>query len=406
MPLRVDDTRHQHFLPASAEAVHRLVDAHISTHRQFPESARLRDLGAERALVQDYSGRVVFELLQNALDRAANEIEVRWDPEHRVLEVANDGRAITVEPGPRGRSDLTALLTLHTSSKSARDSVGNKGVGFRSVFASSSVVEVCSRAANEEWWGIRLHHPARLESDEQAWSKDEVASFYAPEPWDTDEHRAHCTVIRLRDVRNPGVVQASVEELQDGPLTFLERRAVSGLRICLIAGAHEVTHVLGDNDGIVSRERSVSLSDGVRANTGLDLDIGEVRVLWQSGGADASRGSRYWSYLPTEQPAGFGVQVHGDFYLSNSRRNLALRRLRDEDAGEDPAGWNARLVDLAADCIVELWRDPTVRSSAEFWRQATPSACECPHLKLAVARRVWAERVGRTSALWPSAELT
>ena len=348
------DHGHQDLLPTSAEAVHRLIDAHIETHRQFPESARLRDLGAERALVQDYSGRVVFELLQNALDRATGEIELRWDPDHRVLEVANDGRAITVKAPPRGRSDLTALLTLHTSSKSARDSVGNKGVGFRSVFASSNVVEVCSRAADGEWWGLRLHHPARLQPEDQTWTDSEVASFYAPEPWHTEEHRIHSTVIRLRNVRNTAVIGASVDELQDGPLTVLERRGAPGLHIRLISGEAEITHVLGRNDGLVTREHSLPLSEGVRSSTGLDLDVGEVRVLWQpvdavEGEATFARGSRYWSYLPTEQPAGFGVQVHGDFYLSNSRRNLALRRLRDDDTAEDPAGWNARLVDLAAD---------------------------------------------------------
>jgi len=410
------DAEYRDLLPASPGVVHRLVAEHIETHRHFPESARLRDLGAERSLVQDYSGRVVFELLQNALDRATEEIEVRWDPDRGQLEVANDGRAISTEAPRGGRGDLTALLTLHTSSKSARDSIGNKGVGFRSVFASSNVVEVCSRAADGGWWGLRLHHPARLEPEDQTWTKDEVASFYSPEPWQTEEHRTHCTVIRLRDVRNPGAIGASVAELQDGPLTFLERRGAPGLRIRLISGDVEVTHVLGQNNGLVTRERSLPLSEGVRSSTGLDLDVGEVRVLWRPVDerpreASVARGSRYWSYLPTEQPAGFGVQIHASFYLSNSRRNLALRRLQAGDRGEDPAGWNARLVELAADCIVELWKDPTVCTSVDFWRQATPSACECPHLKLAVARRLWTsgaalfEEMSRASfpplQLWP-----
>jgi hypothetical protein len=379
-------------LPGTPEDVHRLIDAHVETHRQFPESARLRDLGAEKALVQDYSGRVVFELLQNALDRAIHEVEVRWDPTTGVLEVANDGSAITTTAPPDGRSDLTALLTLHTSSKTARESVGNKGVGFRSVFASSNEVEVCSRAANGEWWALRLRHPAELEPDEQEWNGWEVASFYAPERWMVDEHREHCTVIRLRNVRNGDVVAASVQELQDGPLTFLERRAAPGLRIRLVSGTNEVVHVLGDHADQVVEEASTPLTEAVRRNTGLDLVIGEVRVLWTPADSDPSgrspaRNSRYWSYLPTEQPAGFGVHVHGDFYLSNSRRNLALRQLGKSDRAEDPAGWNARLVDLAADCIVRLWQDGSVCASGDFWRVATPAACQCPHRNLSTRLR-------------------
>lgn len=384
-------------LPATPEVVHQILDDHVETHRRFPESARLRDLGAERALVQDYSGRVVFELLQNALDRAEREIEVRWDARTRVLEVANDGRAITVEAPEGKRSDLTALLTLHTSSKSARDSVGNKGVGFRSVFASSTEVDVCSQAADGTWWGIRLRHPARLDPTDERWTDDSVASFYAPERCGADEARVHCTVIRLRGVRNPSVVGETVQELQRGPLTFLERRAAPGLRIRLISDDGDVTHTLGEPVYRAIREASVPLSDAVRESTGLDLDRGEVRVLCErtvgeSGEDLAGSPGRYWSYLPTEQPAGFGLQVHGDFYLSNSRRNLALRRLRDGDPGEDPAGWNARLVELSADCVLQLWQDPVVCEMPGFWRNATPAACQCPHLKLAVARRLWGER--------------
>lgn len=273
----------------------------MSEHRTFPESARLRDLGAEKALVQDYSGRVVFELLQNALDRAVEEVEVRWDPDAGVLEVANDGRAVTVEPDGRGRSDLMSLLTLRTSSKTAAESVGNKGVEFRSVFASAPEVEICSRARDRRWWGMRLSHPARLPDGAVDWTAPDVASFYAPRPTDADGHDAHCTVIRLRDVRNPAVIGASVAELQRGPLTFLERRAAAGLRIRLVAGDAVVTHVLGAEQGLVVEEARVPMSETVRKTTGLEVPEGEVRVLWRpTPDSQPADESRYWSYLPTE----------------------------------------------------------------------------------------------------------
>lgn len=387
-PPNVHETR----LPATPGDVYAFIANHVDKHRTFPESARLRDLGAEKALVQDYSGRVVFELLQNALDRAVEEVEVRWLPEQRLLEVANDGRAVTVGKDERGRSDLMSLLTLHTSSKTAAESVGNKGVGFRSVFASAPEVEICSRARDTRWWGMRLSHPAHLPDGATDWAAADVASFYAPRPTDADGHERHCTVIRLRDVRNPAVIAESVTELQRGPLTFLERRAAKGLRIRLVAGTHVVTHVLGGDGPEVVEEARVAMSDAVRKTTGLDLPHGEVRVLWRPApDAESTEESRYWSYLPTEQPAGFGVQVHADFYLSNSRRNLALRRLAEGDSAEDPAGWNARLVDAAADCIARLWRDARVCAAPGFWRVATPAAAECAHLRLAVARRLWAD---------------
>lgn len=376
--------------PHEAAAVHRLLREHIEEHRRLPESARLRDLGSEKALVQDYSGRVVYELLQNALDRASGHILVRWDSQARLLEVANDGMPVTVESVGGKRSDLRALLSLHTSSKSAEESIGNKGVGFRSVFGAGREVEVWSRSGDGSWWGMRMRHPTRPIPPVDTWSDQEIASFYAPEPLfaDADEHRDHVTVIRLRDVERPETVASisrSVEELQRGPLTFLERRAPPGMRITLRRDATEVTHTLGRESGVTLQERRLDVPPAVRASTGLDLQSAEVRVLVQSKPNE----SRYWSYLPTEQAAGFGVQVHGDFYLSNSRRNLALRRLTDGDAASDPAGWNATLVDLAAECILELWQMPEVCAADHFWEFATPRACVCPHLKDAVARRLW-----------------
>ncbi len=381
-------------LPATPETVHALISAHRAAHRALPESARLRDLGAERALVQDYSGRVVFELLQNALDRAKERIDIRWDTTTKTLEVANDGLAITTESVAAGRSDLTALLTLHTSSKSAQESVGNKGVGFRSVFASAAQVEVSSRAADGNWWGMSLRHPTSVEEAPENWSEAIAASFYHPAPHQAEGRDGHSTVIRLRDVRNVEVVSTSIRELQRGPLTFLEARGDPGLCIRITSDEVVFEHTLGVPVYAAieppEKPKRVEMSQAVRDNTGLDLPHGEVRVLFEHMRPSDHR-SRYWSYLPTEQPAGFGVQIQADFYLSNSRRNLALRPLHAGAASDDPAGWNAGLVEVAADCIIALWQRPEVCVAADFWQVATPSACECAHLKLAVARRLWNE---------------
>ena len=381
-------------LPRDIEQVQELLRSHLDEHRQLPESTRLRDLGSEKAVVQDYSGRVVFELLQNALDRATGHILLRWDRERQVLEVANDGRAITTESVDGRRSDIQALLSMHSSSKSAGESIGNKGVGFRSVFAAGSQVEVCSRAENGRWWGMRLQHPARFDDAIGGWATQDAASFYAPKMLSVEpEHdSAHVTLIRLQSISKPEVVasiEASMAELSRGPLAFLQARAVHGLRITLsVAGKSDVTHVIGDKDYLAMAQREIRLPSEVRASTGLDLDDAYVRVIASS---DPSN-SRYWSYLPTEQLAGFGMQIHGDFYLSNSRRHLTQKKLEGSAPATDPAGWNATLVRLSAECIVELWQTPEVCQADSFWEFATPRACACPYLKREVATLFWQER--------------
>src|SRR3989344_41081 len=329
-------------LPRNLAQVRALLHAHLEEHRHLPESTRLRDLGSEKAVVQDYAGRVVFELLQNALDRATGHILLRWDRQRQILEVANDGRAITTQSVGGRRSDIQALLSMHSSSKSAGESIGNKGVGFRSVFGAGSQVEVWSRAEDGHWWGMHLQHPARFAVAVDGWVSQDAASFYAPLMLSAQPEldSEHVTLIRLQDISKPEVVasiEASMAELSRGPLAFLQERAVPGLRITLsVAGEKKVTHVIDATDYLAMAQRQMVVPVEVRASTGLDLDVADVRVL----ASDDPSNSRYWSYLPTEQPAGFGVHIHGDFYLSNSRRQLTLRKLEGTGQAADPAGWN------------------------------------------------------------------
>lgn len=86
----------------------------------------------ERAVARQYAGRVAFELLQSALDRASTRIAVRRDD--RGLLVANDGRPVECDLGfdPCGSigegdrpSNFHALCSMHTSNKSPDEDNGN-----------------------------------------------------------------------------------------------------------------------------------------------------------------------------------------------------------------------------------------------------------------------------------------
>ncbi len=377
--------------PPRSEDVERLLSAHLDEHRTLPESARARDLGAELSLVREYSGRVVYELLQNALDRARGAIHVRWRPDEAVLEVTNDFAPVTAHDAPP-RSDLHALLSLHSSTKEASESVGNKGVGFRSVFAAGREVEVWSRDDEEKWWGVRMVHPAEVNPGPGIdWAEPDVASFYAPqhltEP--PDDVPADCvTLVRLKQIR-PDKVEGIVEtirHLQALPLRFLRERAPfpEALRVHLDAGDGPQVHDLADAFA-VSEAREVAVSDAVRRNTGLKLATAQVRVMLHEG-----RSGLFWCYLPTEQGAGFGVDVQADFCLESSRKGLALRPVSGSELPSDPPGWNCFLVQNAADLIVDdLWTRDEVCHRADFWTYASPRRCPCDHLRRAVGSRLF-----------------
>jgi hypothetical protein len=97
-----------------------------------------------------YHGRFLIELIQNAHDtfepvsrRANNRIEIvldSADSTHGTLFVANDGRPFTP-------SNFERLSQLGQSDKDPQKSIGNKGIGFRSVLEVSECPEIYSRAS-------------------------------------------------------------------------------------------------------------------------------------------------------------------------------------------------------------------------------------------------------------------
>lgn len=95
-----------------------------------------------------YHGRFLIELLQNAHDafselsyELSNRVEIVFDPNdspHGSLLVANDGQ-------PFSPSNFERLSQLGQSDKDPQKSIGNKGIGFRSVLEISDCPEVYSR---------------------------------------------------------------------------------------------------------------------------------------------------------------------------------------------------------------------------------------------------------------------
>ena len=96
-----------------------------------------------------YHGRFLIELIQNAHDalfetgaeNTPQRIEiilVEEEQPHGALYIANDGQPFTP-------SNFRALSNLGQSDKDPQKSIGNKGIGFRSVLEITKAPEICSR---------------------------------------------------------------------------------------------------------------------------------------------------------------------------------------------------------------------------------------------------------------------
>lgn len=100
-----------------------------------------------------YHGRFIVELIQNAHDALVSindkpgapariEIALKNEGEFGTLYVANDGR-------PFSLSNFNSLSQLGQSDKNPQESIGNKGIGFRSVLEITNAPEIYSRNASD-----------------------------------------------------------------------------------------------------------------------------------------------------------------------------------------------------------------------------------------------------------------
>lgn len=93
----------------------------------------------ESLLAETYRDRVAYELLQNSDDANSRTVTIRVSP--GSVRWANDGRPLT-------SADVNSLCRSATSTKSRGESIGYRGIGFKSVACAARSVRVTSAGAS------------------------------------------------------------------------------------------------------------------------------------------------------------------------------------------------------------------------------------------------------------------
>ena len=165
-------------------------------------------------IAEAYRGRCVLELLQNAHDALADApagdpglitFVLETEPEP-VLLIANSGCAFE-------HKDFKGLCRLGQSPKDPNKSVGNKGLGFRSVLEVASAPEVWSTGATEGGTAFVFRFdPGVCEQVATALAELESTGLATRSPFDSSEPLVDWTEGQLRRYRD-----RLMEEGLDGP---------------------------------------------------------------------------------------------------------------------------------------------------------------------------------------------
>lgn len=123
---------------AFVEAVKAKRAENINTYRTTTNRF-IADYNSEKSIKDDYKGRQLLELLQNADDAKASRVRIEKNTESRTIKICNTGDAFSV-------AGFGALMLAYCGTKSAgkKDFIGNKGLGFRSILNWADSVDVKS----------------------------------------------------------------------------------------------------------------------------------------------------------------------------------------------------------------------------------------------------------------------
>jgi len=116
-----------------------IFEKHYECYKNLWIETIKQQAGQVEQVSSDYQGRVIYELLQNAFDKAEKKILVKVIG--NVLYIANDGIKFNFtaqydyKKNSTERGDFQSLCSISTSTKNATTSIGNKEVGFKSAFS-------------------------------------------------------------------------------------------------------------------------------------------------------------------------------------------------------------------------------------------------------------------------------
>jgi hypothetical protein len=226
----------------SDDLLARIRSENLNVYRASVQRLR-EDLGQESQIAQDYRGRLIYELLQNADDAmssvASEPANIAFVLDHNDLWVANSGR-------PLDGADVRGLCGISASSKgqsgNRRASIGHKGMGFKSVLEITDAPEVYSTTISFRFGPADAVRAVKQLIDEgiiDTVTRAPVTRF----PWPVNGEPELWRTLRARGMRTafrfPLLAKMTTEQ-RDGLATALRHLPVTSLVFLKHLGRVEV----------------------------------------------------------------------------------------------------------------------------------------------------------------------
>lgn len=318
------------------------------TYMDNPKTIILQ-YGIEIEKTQEYNGRQILELLQNADDEAenANQKTILISVNEDKLLIANNGQAFTEE-------GVDSLLYSHSSSKAGRkNKIGHKGTGFRSILNWANAINIKSHDLSIEF---SRQHATRLLDEiiaekpqvKETLSKQKdaypIATLVAPVWLDTviftditTEHFDTYIVLSLKQ----GVYQDIVDQLEqldiedilfmqnterliietkEKSITFTKEK-LQEKQVYINQESLEISHEAVKVTMFENREETRSKVWTVNGTKGIHMDKEyEIKVAFTKQFDDDK--DLLYSFFRTNVSLPFPALIHGTFELNGNRNQI------------------------------------------------------------------------------------
>ena len=306
-----------------------LINKNIETYKINP-SRIISDFRGEKQTTDDYRGRQLLELLQNADDAKTSEIGIFLDTENNRLSVANNG-------DPFDLKGIQSLLIANLSSKNKKEFIGNKGLGFRSILNWTTEINVktkefvltfspaLAKKNFENFIPDLLERKTLIQENKKYLKKGEVplAILALPKYSNGNRNQEWDTIIELTYAKeNEGEIIEQLKTISPRILLFLNHT-----NQIEISGAGDLDTVItrsfinDDKSEIEINEKQWHIEDsGEIAYPNDDEKFYQYKIAWQDDLSDED--SKFFSYFPTEVSTQLPFLIHATFELNQSRNDL------------------------------------------------------------------------------------
>lgn len=290
----------------------------------------------EQSINNDYRGRQLLELIQNADDAGSAYVSISLDTESRILRIENEGDPFTTE-------GYRSLMIPNLSSKRKKKYIGNKGLGFRSILNwsnkvtinSGGVVVVFSRELAQSWFENLYPEEAQrlsvLAEFQYPAESTPFPIFSIPDITPIEEVQP-LTTIEIDYLDEPEIVNDIVSQLrglQEEVLLFLNN--INRISFSINGDPIEFARERKENSITINEKTWQIYDNKINANDPevpaefqnneiLEAEVYSLKIAVRAGLRD--KGNNLFCFFPTKINVNFPMIIHGTFELDSSRNRI------------------------------------------------------------------------------------